>query len=877
MALLNDILEWTKTLPNWQRDAARRLFLNESGLEAKDYDELYLLLKNECGIIESDKLVVKPLAKEHLPTELAVGETVVLKSLRDLTNVNRIPRDQILNFSDQGITVIYGGNGAGKSGYARVMKQACRARDQKEPVHPDVTDPTASTAIPSAKFDIEVSGNIDEVNWQYNATPPYKLSTIAVFDSHCARSYLTAEQDIAYLPYGLDIVENLANVVLPEVTQRLDAEIDKINIDTTPFTHLRGETSVGRQIENLSAKSSPDELTKLGSLSKDELVHLADLDKALAEADPMAKAKELQLSAARLKEYAEEIVKPLRWVNDNALQRLQELVKNKSDAEAVEIKAAENLRSGESLLPGTGEQIWKNMFESARRFSSEVAYPEKDYPNTEKGAVCPLCQESITPTTAERLGRFDEYVKNDIATVANEKRQELETARKKIQEAALAVENKALLAEVKQLNDDLPLIISAFMQNMEDRKQAMLECIKTSDWASIPSLTDNPRLQIRDISAHLMRSSRTFVKAANEERKKKLTLERNELKARSDFAKSLSGILAVVNGMKLKSALESCREQLKTRPISDKSKQFASQAVTAELKKALDLEFRELGVGHIETKLKERSDRGRMYHQLILDLPNTKKIEEILSEGEQRVIAIGSFLAELALANHSCGIIFDDPVSSLDHWRRASVARRLIREAAKRQVIVFTHDTTFLGQLCDEIEATRTPHSMSFLEWNGDAPGLISEGLPWDHQGYKARIDALEKGHRELARSWPQYPNQQAKFRMRHMYDDLRATLERVIQDVVFNGVVKRYRDWIKIDSLDGVVGFAQAEYDDISKLHGKCSDVVSAHDPASAKDATVPSADDLGKDIEKLKTIVEAVKERRRKRKEVEKERSDA
>lgn len=55
---------------------------------------------------------------------------------------------------------------------------------------------------------------------------------------------------------------------------------------------------------------------------------------------------------------------------------------------------------------------------------------------------------------------------------------------------------------------------------------------------------------------------------------------------------------------------------------------------------------------------------------------------------------------------------------------------------------------------------------------------------------------------------------------MRQQYDCLRATLERVIQDVVLNGVVKRYRDWIKVDSLGEVVGFTQAKFDAIAKLH---------------------------------------------------------
>jgi len=50
MALLNDILVWTESLPAWQRDACRRLFQKEQGLEDADHSELYALLMKENGI-----------------------------------------------------------------------------------------------------------------------------------------------------------------------------------------------------------------------------------------------------------------------------------------------------------------------------------------------------------------------------------------------------------------------------------------------------------------------------------------------------------------------------------------------------------------------------------------------------------------------------------------------------------------------------------------------------------------------------------------------------------------------------------------------------------------------------------------------------------
>ncbi len=865
MALLNDILKWTESLPTWQRDASRRLLQIEGGLKAGDYSELYALLKKENGIEVNDAVSSAPLASEHLPAKVATGETVTLVALRDLENVNQIPNDRLLTFSETGITVIYGGNGSGKSGYARVMKRACRARDQSEPIHPNANDHAAASKVPTAIFDVKVAGVSEEIIWSRDAKSPDRLSTISVFDSKCARSYITTEKDVAYLPYGLDIVENLANLVLPKLSELLDAEINSIDVDKLPFEHLLGETEVGKAIGGLSAKSDADAISCLGTLTEDDSKRITELEVALKEADPLAKAKELRLSAMRLKSYANKLAKPLVWVSAEAVEKLKKLTDQKETAEAAETKAADALRAGEELLPGTGDQAWKFLFEAARRYSTESAYPGEDFPPSAEDKACPLCQENLGGSGAQRLKRFDEYIKNDVAKAADAARKSVETAKGKIEQAELQITvEEALSDELDALDASLLHSIDEFQSSIESRRDSMLGCLKTSKWADIPMLVESPRARIRQLAAYQLKACRTLVRAADEEKRKKLEKELSELSARQRLSKSLKAVLELLERMKRKASLEKCRPSLKTRAISDKSKEFATVAVTNELKNALDQEFNALGIGHIKTKLKERSNKGKMLHQLVLDLPTTNKIDEILSEGEQRAIALGSFFAELALANHSCGIVFDDPVSSLDHWRRRDVAKRLCVEAKIRQVIVFTHDTSFLGQLCDEIEAAAIPNSMSFLEWRGGFPGSVSDGLPWDHQGYKARINALEQTQSKLKKTWPTYPSEKEIGEMRHQYDRLRATLERVIQDVVFNGVVKRYRDWIRVDSLEDVVGFDRPEYEAIDKLHKRCSDVVTAHDPSSAKAAAVPTVTDLGNDIATLKSIVETIRNRR-------------
>ncbi len=866
MALLNDILKWTESLPAWQRDACRRLLQKETGLEDADYSELYAILKSENGIVVEDAKEPVPLVKEHLPTEAPPGDPVTLVALRELKNVNQIPPDHTLTFSEAGMTVIYGGNGSGKSGYARVMKKACRARDQSEPIHPNANDPTASAKVPTAKFNVKIAGTPDEVEWSRDTTPPDLLSSISVFDSKCARSYITTEQDVAYLPYGLDIVENLANQVLPKLLELLEAEIGGIDVSKLPFEHLLGETEVGKVIDDLSVKSDADKVTQLGTLSQDDSRRAGDLETALKESNPLAKAEEARLSAMRLKAFAKKLAKPLIWVSPEAAEKLQKLKEDKDAAEGAEKKAADALRAGEDLLPGTGDRAWKVLFEAAKRYATEAAYPGEEFPPDAEGKLCPLCQEDLPVSATNRLKRFDEYIQNDVAKTADTAREKVQTAKNMIEAAELAIAaDEALGDELKALDESILQTIDDFQVSIESRRASMLECLESSNWAEIPALIDSPRKRVRQLAANQLKVYRTLIKAADEEKRKKLEKELSELSARQSLSKNLKPVLNLLERMKKKAALEECRTSLKTRPISDKSKEFASVAVTNELKKALDLEFEALGIGHIKTKLKERNSKGKILLQLLLDLPTAYKLDEILSEGEQRAIALGSFFAELSLANHSAGIVFDDPVSSLDHWRRRDVARRLVAEAKNRQVVVFTHDTSFLGQLRDEIEAEGIPHSLSFLEWRSGSPGCINDGLPWDHQGYKARINALEQAQSKLAKAWPAYPGEEETAEIRHEYDRLRATLERVIQDVVFNGVVKRYRDWIRVDSLEDVVGFERGEFEAIEKLHKRSCDVVTAHDPASAKSAPAPTASELGNDIVALKAIVEAIKKRRK------------
>ncbi|MCR4286686.1 MAG: ATP-binding protein, partial [Deltaproteobacteria bacterium] len=220
-SIYKEILDWSKDRPKWQRDALRRIVQSPIGDE--DADEILLLCKQENGLesLSTASLTPVPLAAQHLPSTDPLEDDVVLTGMNDIQNVNAIGSNG-LSFSPVGLNIIYGENGAGKSGYARVLKNACRARGSKPVVWPNAFKPSPS-GLPSARIDYVEGGASKEFAWAEDASCPPELSRISVFDSKCAPVYITKDNEVAYLPCGLDILPSLARLC-DDIRARLKKE-----------------------------------------------------------------------------------------------------------------------------------------------------------------------------------------------------------------------------------------------------------------------------------------------------------------------------------------------------------------------------------------------------------------------------------------------------------------------------------------------------------------------------------------------------------------------------------------------------------------------------------------------------------------------------
>lgn len=847
MSILQEILKWSQTLPNWQSDAIARLFAKES-LSDDDLDDLFALLKVEHAIPDPQERTAKKLSAEQIPAPAAPNSHINLLALKNLRHVNRIAENQRLAFGPDGLTVVYGDNGSGKSGYSRVLKRACRARDQSEPIHPDAFLPPVQAGNAEATFEIEVDGVAEEVGWANGKAAPAILSSLAVFDSRCARSYLDDEGDFAYVPYGLDILEGLAGVC-----KKLKGMVDAENVQSAPdkssFADLAGTTLVGKLIAGLSHKTKPEQVETLAALSAEETALHADLEKNLKEASPSDKAKLSRLRASRIAKVAQNATDKLGVVGDAAIGKLRVLVEAYHSAQSAANLAAQQFKDDASLLPGTGGEAWKTLFEAARKFSVE-AYPGAAFPELGQGAPCPLCQQPLAEG-AERLLRFEVFVQQEVEKAAKTHKKTLDDAFTSFsgQNLMLGMDDE-LFTEIEALDNQLAPDTRTFEKALVERQVGIQSAVKSGQWDKILALPVSPTARLQALADKLNQEAGTLEKLSDEKARVVLQIRYNELEARTRLAKVKTAVLAAIERLDRQSKLGKCLSDVKTNAISIKATELTEKIVSKELEAALNQEFKRLGVGSLQVHLKSHTEKGKAYHKLALNLPQAKTPADILSEGEQRAIALASFLAEVNIGGGSGGIVFDDPVSSLDHKRRERVARRLAQEGAKRQVIIFTHDLYFLNLLIEMAQQAGVAIETQSIARQPAGFGVTDPDLPFDGMNTKARVGYLRNRCPQIKKLFDSGDELEHRKQTAAAYQQLRVAWERAIEEVLLRNVVLRFRKGIETQRLAGVM-VEDADYIAVDTWMSKCSNY--AHDQALLGGMEVPEPDELLADINEL------------------------
>ena len=848
---LDIILDWSMSKPIWQRDALRRIVINGS-ITDNDFSEVMILCKRENGLGGAD-LLATPLERKHLPTSPKSDASVQLSSLDSVVGVNQIAPNQRLEFELNGLTIIYGGNGAGKSGYARVLKKACRARYPGKIIS-NVFGPS-SLDTPKASIEVTTRENtIEKIYWEDSDHPHDTLSAISIFDRDCANVHVRDKTSVAFRPFGLDIPHKLASLnrrIKDDLTKELE---DALNAQNPIFLNPSWSqtTAVGSFLSSLTAKSDINILISYGSLTDEQVERMNILSRDLQK-DPKKVSSEHRVYADAIKRAADAVQQVALAASNEAIEEL-----TKASESALSKRTAADIAAKGSFsdqnVQGVGTDSWRILWEAARSYSKEIAYPESPFPPISQSR-CVLCHTLLDANALERMNRFEKFILENVNAQAVEAEDAYNRSYHSFFNGTTYIHSATnLCSGISFADSNLSNSISEFLNTALSRHSILKNFLDSGTKIVIPDLPESPVQQLVDLENRHRKYADQIEASDNPQVRNALLKELEELKDRRIITELLPSVQVEISRLKRISSLQDCMQELGTRSITSLGNRIADEMITPQIQN----QFRDEIARLVDSRLRVRIVRsggeyGSPQYQIqFIDNPHAR-VYDILSEGELGSVAIAAFFTELATASHRSALVFDDPVSSLDHHWRDKVAKRLVEEVERRQVVVFSHDLVFINDIMNRARDKGIDPKALTLTRGPDGTGVVEQGLPWDWGRVRERIEHLKNDANIAKKLYVENNEREYREVTRSIYSKLRATWERAIEDIAFSGVVNRHSDYINTSRLMRVTALSEHDCLQLRRSYKKCSELTEAHDPSRGSQRNMPFPDEVHEDIEIL------------------------
>lgn len=851
------ILEWSKKCPAWQKDALRRI-VSTGKLTDKDFEELLDICKGEHGG-DISNLAIEPLSAEHLPAAADAGKSLSLVSISDVAGVNQLAPGQTLSFESSGITIIYGQNGTGKSGYSRILKRACRARHRGE-IIPNIHSSDREIKATAKLSVVSDNGESETLNWKDSKVAIEKLSTITVFDRECATEHIQDGHGVWFRPFGLDIPDDLAKAC-DILKQKIEQEENALKLQKNDIFINQiwsPNTTIGKILSNLTYNTDINIIKSLPELSKVEKARLSELRNIL-DKDPTIAAKEQQEKANDLKQaisYLRKIFDGCCDKNLDEIFSLATVAKNKREA----ARAAASSAFGDVEISGVGESVWQSLWESARAYSNSLEGDSHQFPPI-LGDFCVLCHQQIDTEAANKMAKFEEFVKGHTEVKAKEAIRKCNIAVEALTDLPIEISKvSSVLHILRNTHDEIAGSIKKFLAMARLRRFQTIKDLWNDQKKPRMAEGTPPISEIESVILTAENYAGSLIGEKANITRKNLESEKNELVDKEQAKSLIQTAELEIERQKQLNILAKCKGDMSTRPISLLGGRIADEIITAKLHDRFEEEISELAGNDLSVKVefnKSGSKSGIPNYQVKLSADSTTRVHDILSEGEQTCVALAAYLAELATAEHNSALIFDDPVTSLDHKWRAKVAERLVKESAIRQIVIFTHDRVFINDIFELAEEHNVPANGSLLYRTKTAVGFVKDELPRRTAQVKQRIAELEKKVMDAREVNENGTSEEYHAIVGEFYNDLRTTWERTLESVAFANVINRYRDQITIRNLDKVTALSKSDVVTIKLGFKKCHRHITGHDASDAHDIQPPDPDQLDKDVMAIKDWV--------------------
>jgi energy-coupling factor transporter ATP-binding protein EcfA2 len=841
----DEIFAWVQGLDLWKQELFKRASASPTLPAADTQEVIAMLLGGSDG-----NSFPREVTRGDLPGAEGGDEPMLVKSLSDLRAVNKIQDGQKIGF-EEGLKVVYGGNGAGKTGYSRVLKHAGRTL-RPESVLANVASP--SSEAPSATVNIVVGGKLQAVQLDLEQPGPAMLGRICIADADADDRYLTSETEIDYVPASLASVSRLADglkAIDTELKEML-ADAEPPELDLRPYTE---GTGVFHLLNGLEAKTPDDLIVALSTLNEAERKQREQLRKQRAAMEA-SEAPKLRATAQREADSAEALKADLADVagqlNQLSIEELQARRTGVHELTETAELAAKEFAS--EPLGGVGTEPWRILWQTAVDFAAHL---EQSLPPDREPGQCPLCMQDLEPDARERLQRFDRFVRNDL----NSKLRRAEDELAQGLDALPEIETK--FARHQEAIDRLgsePGETGALVRAWLASAEKLVAGLRNAD-RNVAAGIDPPSEKIDEWIAARHKEVGEYAALEDADEAKRVRSELAELDDRRLLGERREEILDRLAAVRRVEKLEAARKKLDKAGASRKVTELSRELIQANLQGALNRQLEALGFKGLEIEAKSKSPGGTPKISLRFKTVDDVPLKSVLSKGEQRRLALAMFLAEMEVISDPSPVIFDDPVSSIDQEGRRHIARTLLRLAEQRQVIVFTHELSFVYELDRLAPVGREAHVQQ-LRREGQTVGHVHPDLPWQGLSAKQRPKALYEmlaGATELdaAGNETEYEVAAAEF-CRH----LREAFERTVEECVLNDVVTRRHDTIRISRLRTI-----AWSEEICDLVDRGTDESSPwmHDRPRADGSEPPTPTELREGLEIFEALLKAIKEHRR------------
>ena len=842
-SLEGSLEQWINARPDWLRRAASELI----SVARRPTEDEVKLLADHChseaaGELGSPYPLIADGAIAMAPT---AGELRIQK-VGNISGVNALGPTAELKL-DQGVmTVIYGSNGSGKTGYARLLKEMCGCRVRDKAIYPNIF--AGKPTPPSATVTLTVNGAAEKpIDWKLSDGSVSKLGVVQIFDTQSAVQFCDSTSPATHEPRTMRFLGVLINT-----TDRVADALRKrreVMLSSLPELPPAFQTTIaGKFYQNIKATTTPNDIEAACKITAGEVQERIALEAALAQADPAARLTAVGVELTRIEKLRDEVGTLQTDLSGERIKAIFDLRATATEKRSAAKEYAEKFFTGVPL-PGVGEATWRELWRHAKDYSEALAYPGHEHPNVEDGARCVLCQQVLSDEAKARLQSFSDYLINALET------------------EAVAAENAEVLGE-----KTIPLLLTAAQWNLIGAAIGMategLSKIEQAVKARTDALTkklpqaDVPPVDWSEINTtvgvaieRLKREQASLQAVADPSGRSKQTARLSELKAREWITTVRDRMIEEAQRKQRIGILEKAISTTNTTAITQKINEIGAAELAGGYKDRFNRELAYLRGAQLPVRLEHKKEgKGKFTFFIELrDAQGKVASRAVLSEGEQRVVALASFLADVTANDRSTPLIFDDPISSLDQVFEEAVAKRLVMLAKTRQVIVFTHRLSLMSLVDDAQEKFKEAGDpISFhvevIQRQDDATGVPSTLDVFSETPMKG-LNKLITAINSLQQMDPTIQKLAAK----GICSNFRIILERVVENHLCAGVVIRFRR--DVQTRNRISKLAAIEPQDC-QLIDEMMTKYSAFEHSQSNDAPgqLPSHAELLADVETVK-----------------------